>query len=235
MHLARFAVQAQAAVVVDAVGDVGGLLNLRDEAAAADGVDAACGQEEDVSGVYLIAGQHIGDGAVGHLGGILLGRYLLREAGEQVGAGLGIHHVPHLRLALGAVVPFGGQLVIRVYLDAQVGEGVDELNQQRELVSGVFIDVFSHQIGLVLFYQLGDGLSLQGAVGHYALVTGHAGELPAFADVFLLCFNAFVRGNLLSAPYDGFQDRFKFQRTHTHYFPILNSKVPPATMSSYWM
>ena len=108
VHLAGLAVQAQAAVVVDTVGDVGGLLDLCDEAAAADGVDAACGQEEHVSGMHVVAGQHVGDGAVGHFGGILLGGNLFREAGQQVGAFIGRHHIPHFGFSLGAVVPFGG-------------------------------------------------------------------------------------------------------------------------------
>ena len=101
-----------------------------------------------------------------------------------------------------------------MHLDGEVREGVDELDQQREFVSGILVDVFSHQFSLVLFHQLGDGLSLQGTFGHHALVSGHAGELPAFSNVFLVCFYAFVRGDFFTAPYDGLQDGFKFQRTH---------------------
>ena len=214
VNLAGFAVQAQAAVVVDAVGDVGRLLDLCDEAAAADGVDASGGQEEHVSGMHVIAGQHIGDGAVGHFGGVLFRGNLLGEAGQQVGSLIGRYHIPHLGLSLGAVVALGGQFVVGMHLDGEVREGVDELDQEGEFVPGVGIHVLSHQLSLVFFYQFGYGLALEGTFGHYALVAGHAGEFPAFANVLLVGFYAFVRGNLFTTPYNGLEDRFKFQRSH---------------------
>ncbi len=51
MELTRLAVEAPAVVVVDAVGDVGGLLYLCDEVSGADGVDASGGEEENIAGV----------------------------------------------------------------------------------------------------------------------------------------------------------------------------------------
>ena len=45
VELARLSVLVAAVVVVDAVGDVAGLLNFGHEAAAADGVDASCGSQ----------------------------------------------------------------------------------------------------------------------------------------------------------------------------------------------
>ena len=129
VELARLAVQAQAAVVVDAVGDVGSLLDLGDEAAAADGVDASGREEEHVAGMHVVAGQHLGDGAVRDALLVFLRGDFLGHAGEQVRARLRIDHIPHFGLPLGAVVPHGGQLVVRMDLHGQVGEGVDELDR----------------------------------------------------------------------------------------------------------
>ena len=174
MYLAGLAVQAQAAVVVDAVGDIGRLLDFCDEAAAADGVDAPGRQEEDISGMYIVAGQDIGDGAVGHFGGVLLRSYLFGEAGQEVGAFIGRYNVPHLGFSLGAVVPRGGQFVVRVHLDGQVRECIDKLDEQGEFVAGVLVHVLAHQFSLVLFHQGGYGTAFQGAFGDDALVARDA-------------------------------------------------------------
>ena len=214
MELARLAVQAQAAVVVDAVGDVGRLLDLGDEAAAADGVDASGREEEHVAGMHVVAGQHLGDGAVRDALLVFLGRDFLGHAGEQVRARLRIDHIPHFGLSLGAVVPHGGQLVVRMDLHGQVGEGVDELDQQRELVAGVGIHVLAHETALVLLHEIRDGAALEGAVRDHGLVSFHAGQFPAFADVLLFGFHALVGGDLLAAPDDGLEDGFEFQRIH---------------------
>ena len=173
-------------------------------------MDAPGGQEKHVSGVHVIAGQNVRYGAFGHLGGILLRGNLFRETGQQVGARLRIYHIPHFGFSLGAIVPDGGQLVVRVHLDAEVGEGVDELNQERELVAGTLINMLSHQLFLVLFHQGSDGAALQGPFGHHAFIAGYSGKLPAFSNMLLLCLNTFVRGDFLTAPYKGFENRFEF-------------------------
>lgn len=43
-------------VVVDTVGDIGGLLDLSDEAACTDGVDTACREEEDIPRMDFVLG-----------------------------------------------------------------------------------------------------------------------------------------------------------------------------------
>ena len=138
-------------------------------------MDAAGRQEEDISGMNLVTGQHVGDGAVGHLGGIFLGRNVLREAGQQVGTGLGIHHIPHFGLSLGAVVTFGGQFIVGVYLDGKVRQGVDELDEQGKLVPGILVHMLSDERAFVFFHQVGDGAARQRPFGHDALVAMHAG------------------------------------------------------------
>ena len=53
VQFAGIAVGVLAVEVVDTVGDVRSLLNLGDERARADTVDAACRQEEEVARMYL--------------------------------------------------------------------------------------------------------------------------------------------------------------------------------------
>jgi len=96
MELARLAVHSRAVVVEDAIGDVTGLLDLGEEDAATDGVDAAGREIEHVAGLHLMVGKDLGDGAVGNPTIVLLGGYLLAEAGIEMGAFLGLDDIPHL-------------------------------------------------------------------------------------------------------------------------------------------
>ena len=64
MQLSGHAVQSQPTVVVDAIGQVRCLLDLGDERTGADGVDAASGEEENVSRRNLVTGQNICNGMV---------------------------------------------------------------------------------------------------------------------------------------------------------------------------
>ena len=111
-------------------------------------------------------------------------------------------------------MPHGGQLVVRMDLDGQVGEGVDELDQERELVAGVGIHVFAHETALVLLHEIRDGTALEGAVRDHGLVPFHAGQFPAFADVLLRSLHALVGGYFLTTPYDGLEYGFEYQRIH---------------------
>ena len=201
MQLARFAVQARAVVVEDAVGDVGGLLDLGDVAAAADGVDAAGRQEEHVAGLYLVAAEDVGDGAIGYFLFVLFGGDLVLEAHQQVCAFIGPYYVPHLGLALAAVVAHRCQFVVGVHLDAQVLFGVDVFHQHGELVTGVLVHVLSDELSFILFGEFCDGLARQRAFCYHAFVVHYAGKLPA-----------------LRAPYQGLYNGFEFKRLHSFDF-----------------
>ena len=162
MELAGFAVQTRAVVVVYAVGDVGGFLDLDKAASAADGVDAAGRDEENVSGLDLIVAQSLDDAPVLHAAGILIRSDLLRETGVQMRPFVRPDDVPHLGLAP-AAVPCGGQGVIGMDLYAQVATGVDELYQQRELPA---IHLAKRPAGL-------------GTLGNDGFRAGHSGQHPA--------------------------------------------------------
>ena len=80
VQLTGLAVQPEATVVVDAIGDVGSLLNLGDEAAGADCVNAAGGQEKDIAGLNLVAGEHLGKTVIRHSAFVFLRGDGLRKA-----------------------------------------------------------------------------------------------------------------------------------------------------------
>ena len=114
----------------------------------------------------------------------------------------------------------GRQLVIGMHLDGEVLEGVDELEQEGEFVSGVAVHMLAHQLALIGLDQLGDGFAGQGAVGYHAHQAFHVGKFPAFANVFLGALDALVGGNFLATPHEGRQDRIKFQGIqHAFFFP----------------
>ena len=80
MKLTWLAVETQTPVVIDAVGDVRGLLDFCDEAASADGVDTSCREEEYIAGLYFEIGEDIRDSVVLHSLYILFRSDFLREA-----------------------------------------------------------------------------------------------------------------------------------------------------------
>ena len=166
MEFPRIAVKPEAAVVVNSVGNVRGLLDFSYEASCSDGVDAACRQEEHVSRLHLEIGEGIGDGIVLHHRHIFLRCEVPVETGKEMGSLVGSHDIPHLGLALG-VVTLCGQPVIRVNLDGEVGLGIDELDEQREYIAVLGINLSAHEGSLVLVNQVSDGPAGEFAFGNY--------------------------------------------------------------------
>ena len=144
VQFAGVAVGIAAVEIVDAVGDVRGLLDFGDERPRADRVHTSRGQEKHVARCDLVVGQDVRDGVVSDAGLVLGRRYLLREARTQVRVLIRRHHVPHFGLALGFVA-FPCQLVVRVHLDREILPGVDELDQQRELLAETPVVGFAQQ------------------------------------------------------------------------------------------
>ena len=167
VELARLAVEAEASEVVDSVGDVGCLLDFGDERAGADAVDAACRQEEHVSRLEAEVFKDIGDCVVVDSLHIFFRGDGLLESGHQVCARVCLHHIPHLSLALGAVVASGGKFVIRMYLDGKILLCVYEFDEERELLPGLLIVGLADELVLEFLYQVGDGPSGIFAVGNY--------------------------------------------------------------------
>ena len=208
VQFAGVAVGVAAVEVVDAVGEVRGLLDLGDERPGADRVHAARGQEKDVARVYFVVGEDVGDGVVGHAGGVFGGRHLLRESRTEVRSFVGGHDVPHFGLALG-LVALPSQFVVRMNLDREVLPGVDEFDEQRELLAETFEVLRAQQLRPVAgdqFGQRGPGFE---ALGDDGFVAFHARELPALADLLLRGLDLFIRGYLVAAPEHRFENRLK--------------------------
>ena len=64
-----------------------------------------------------------------------LGAVLGTLADDDRGAGLAIQHVPALGFAQAAVLVLGGVLVVGMNLDRKVVLGIQNLNEQRELLA----------------------------------------------------------------------------------------------------
>ena len=157
------AVQTRAIVVVDAVGDVAGLLYLKQIATSADGMHAAGRKEEDVARCHCVVGERIHYPAIGHQAGIFPGSYFLLESEIEMGARGGVHHIPHLGLAL-ATMTLCGCLVIGMYLNAEVRMSVDELYEEGELAA----------------VDLVQGLSGERSLLYYGFTALIPGEHPVF-------------------------------------------------------
>ena len=142
MQLAWTTIEAWTIVVEDAIGEVGRLLNLGKEDAAADGMDSACREIEDVATFYFVACQDIGDAAVFDAFLEFVFGYWLFESCIEVATRLGIDYVPHLALAH-LVMDACSHLVIGMDLDAEVAFGIDELGKQRELAIVAVADGFA--------------------------------------------------------------------------------------------
>ena len=58
---------------------------------------------------------------------------------------IGLHYIPHLRLAFRTVMSFACESVVRMHLDGEVVAGVDELDQKRELGTSLCIYLFTEK------------------------------------------------------------------------------------------
>ncbi len=121
---------ARAAVVVEAVGDVGVLLDLDDRAAAADRMHRVGRDVEEVAGPDRVPHEHVLDRAVERRAAHRFGVDRLPEADSQRRPGFGVDHQPAFLLALAAETHRLGLRVGRVHLDRQLVAGEQVLDQQ---------------------------------------------------------------------------------------------------------
>ena len=96
MQLARLTIHARTIVVVDAIGDIGRLLDLCQEDASTDGMDATGREIEYIACLDLMVGKNLDDGAIGYALLVFFGGYLLFETGIEVTACIGLDDIPHL-------------------------------------------------------------------------------------------------------------------------------------------
>ena len=213
MELAGTTVGIGAAVVVYAVGDVATLLDLGQQDATTDGMDAPGGDIEDIAALDFVAGKDFGDGAVGYTTTVLLGGYLLTETGIEGGAGLGMDDIPHLCLAH-LVVLAKGHLIVGMYLYAEVGTGIDKLGQEGKLASPDPVALLAQEGCSPLFDDFGEGTALHGTVEDYTGLRGDGTDFPRFTDRLIVGRQPFPGFQLMAAPYDGLQVGMEQEGVH---------------------
>ena len=199
VEFARIAVGVAAVEVVNAVGDIAGLLNFSQKVTGADGVDATCRKEEKVAGVRVVASDNVHNGVFGNEFLIFFGSDLLAQSGVDGSTFFGIDDIPHFGLSV-AVVASLGESVVGVYLHREVALGVDNLHQERECVAIFGINGITHEVALVFLDDLAQVQTLVVALGNHRFVAVDARDFPAFAYVVLIGYDAFVFGNLFAAP-----------------------------------
>ena len=131
---AQLAVGAGAVVVVQAIRHVARLLRLQNERAGLDGVH---GTGINLEKVALVDRQHVEHvvptAFLDHLCG--LDAVLGALADDDRGTGLAVQYIPALGFAQAAVLVLGGVLVVGMNLDRKVVLGIQNLNEQRELLA----------------------------------------------------------------------------------------------------
>ena len=174
VQLPGLAICAQTAVVVDAVGDVGVLLDLCHHDALADGVQRAGGDEEAVPLVHRHGVQHVGQGVILNAALKLLLADLMGEAVVEGGTRLCFQHIPHLGLAV-LVLVLQSVFIGGVHLNGQVFFGINELCQNGELA-----ELFA--VGAKAAGMSVDVLLEGGAVRQVAGAVRVAGQHPRLAQ-----------------------------------------------------
>ena len=195
VELPQVALGIPPAIVVDPVGQIGALLDLRYQNARPDGVDSACGDQVDLARPYRLAVQQ-----TGQAGGLplpllrrpdALGKGLPGDRPFQsvveVGSGLGVQYVPGLGFALLAF-PLHGVPVVGMDLDRQPLLGVYEFNHQGKVLHRILSGrkAAPQQSAALLPEDTGEGLPLKRPVGRQVLPVFMAAQLPALSQGILL-------------------------------------------------
>ena len=204
MELAIVAILVLALEIVDAIGNIAGLLNLGNETACSDGVDSAGWDKEAVVLLHVILSQGIGDGIILHHLLVLLRSNLHLQAIVKLGIRLAWQRIPHLGLAA-LLTLLLGNLIVRMYLDRKVGIGIDKLDEQWELVAKTLIVICTEEILLQLCNNLIELLALHLAVGYDALVARNTRDFPTLANFLLLDVKMLEGDDLVSTPDGGLQ------------------------------
>ena len=181
VELTRLAVHSWAIVVKDAIGDVTRLLHLGQEDAATDGMDASGRNIEDVSRMNLVLGESIGNGTILHLALVLLGGKLLLETGIEIGSRFGIDDVPHLGLP--ELIVFAKRhLVVRMHLNGEVFLGIDELDEQGQLVAILLGNGTTQDLLWHLTDDIDERLTRPSAIVHDGRGRGNSRDFPGLAN-----------------------------------------------------
>ena len=168
--------------IVDAVGSVGSLLNLRDHDVRAKGMNTPRRDEKDIARFNLLIVQHITQSIVLHHFDIIHPSHFAIETHHEFGILVGMHHIPHFSFSI-AYATFFSQFVIRMHLHRKPVVGIDNLQQQRELFA-IFVEHgLAHQVAHEGLHEVIDFVALEIAIGHYALLVPKSREQPGLAAI----------------------------------------------------
>ena len=156
---AGLAVRPHSAIVVDPVGDVGILLHLRNDDALADGVQGSCRDEEHIALFHRHRIEYFGQRVFPDaLGKFLFGNFM-GKAVVQEGTRLGVQHIPHLGLAVLALVlqrvGVGG-----MHLNGQIVFCVNELGENGKLLEFPAVGTGGLRVGGKVIRQCGAVLQI---------------------------------------------------------------------------
>ncbi len=167
MQFAWFAVGACSVIVKYAVGDIAALLDFSQKDTSTDGMYTSGRDIEHITSRDFMSGQHFGDTSISNPFFIFIGRYLLFEAGIQMGTRNSIDDIPHFgftHFAMFALCHF----IIGVYLDAQILVCINELDKQWQFVSILLGDTSAQDLRWILFDDIRECFSFKCTVGDNA-------------------------------------------------------------------
>lgn len=174
VKLAEASVCLTSVVVIYTVGDVGVLLDFRNEDTRADCMNLTGGNEVNFAGMNVNGVEHIFGLAVGYSSSKIFDGASFLETVNELCAGFTCHNVPHFGLAEFTFV-CEGVFVIGVNLNGKAVSGVDELDEKRE---AVVLGAVGAENGLVLSDELAERYAGIFAVCDYAGVITANGKFP---------------------------------------------------------
>ena len=176
MKLSRLAVCAGSAVVINAVGNIAGLLNFCNYKACTDGVNGTGFNEENVTGFDINTMQFITQRVVlDGLAEFLCGNFMLKAVVKPC-TGLSFHHIPHFCFSV-LIFMCLCISIIGMNLNRQILCGINQLNQNGEFfkTSGSIAQSFRMLCQIVC-----QRFAVIFAAGNHARAIRMTAQLPCF-------------------------------------------------------
>ena len=181
VQLAGLARLIDAIPIVDAIGNIRGLLDLHNLYTLAQGVYSTGRNKEGVTDLHLHAVEHLVEAILIDSGEILLARNgTILETNVQCSSRLAACDVPHLGLAV-RVVALHSKLVVGMHLNGEDIVAIEALDQKRERQAVAVVIMLADQIAHIDLDDLLDGVSLQKAIRDFRLLALDSREIPALA------------------------------------------------------
>ena len=213
MQLARFPVGTDAVIIIHTVGQIGALLDLRDQNARTDRMERACLNKEHIALFDRHKLHTVEHGALLDRTAELILCQLSVEAAGQCRALIAVHDIPAFRLAVFALLVHTRIAVIRMHLHTEILPGVDQLDHHRECRQSCST---LSDTGSPVLFQIGfQRLPLEHTVHDDGFPCRMTGELPAFGNTLQIARLAVFVTQPCSAPDIVLKRRQKFQRFHS--------------------